>query len=145
MTKKARWPDFRAKIDYVNVIKHNRKYIWTQFPLSKHSNELTIESKWASFSGLTCRYTKSTGHELVKMEVCVLANFSKTAERNETFFTGIQVRLKLSSNQQTDQKSVHSTRRYSNINVPYQKTKLDKYGSRYAKVHHQNYIKLNTK
>ena len=66
------------------------------------------------------------------MEVCVLANFSKTAERNKTLFTGIQVRLKLSSNQQTDQKSVHSTRRYSNIKVPYQMTKSPKYGSCFA-------------
>ena len=56
---------------------------------------------------------------MVKIEVCVLANFSKTAERNKTLFTGTEVRLKLSSNQQTDQKSVYSTRRYSNINVPY--------------------------
>ena len=44
------------------------------------------------------------------MTVCVEANFSKTAERNKTPFTGIQVLLKLSSNQNTDQKSVHSMR-----------------------------------
>ena len=79
------------------------------------------------------------------MEVCVLANFSKTAERNKTLFTGIQVRLKLSSNQQTDQKSVHSTRRYSNIKVPYQMSKLTKYGSCNAKIDHLDYIKLHTK
>ena len=34
------------------------------------------------------------------MTVCVEANFSKTAERNKTPFTGIQILLKLSSNQQ---------------------------------------------
>ena len=79
------------------------------------------------------------------MTVCVSANFSKTAERNKTLFTGIQVRLKLSSNQQTDQKSVHSTRRYSNINVPYQMSKLTKYGSCFAKIHHLDNIKLHTK
>ena len=79
------------------------------------------------------------------MEVCVLANFSKTAERNKTLFTGIQVRLKLSSNQQTDQKSVYSTRRYSNIKVPYQMSKLTKYGSCNAKIDHLDYIKLHTK
>ena len=58
------------------------------------------------------------------MTVCVEASFSKTAERNKTPITGIQVLLKLSSNQQTDRKSVHSTRRYSNIKVPYQMTKM---------------------
>ena len=79
------------------------------------------------------------------MGVCVLANFSKTAERNKTLFTGIQVRLRLSSNQQTDQKSVYSTRRYSNIKVPYQMSKLTKYGSCFAKIHHLDYIKLHTK
>ena len=42
------------------------------------------------------------------MTVCVEANFSKTAEINKTPFTEIKVRLKLSSMQQTDQKSVHS-------------------------------------
>ena len=71
---------------------------------------------------LPSRNTKHTGHQNVKISICVLANFSKTAERNKTLSTGIQVRLKLSSNQQTDRKSVHSTRRYSNINVPYQMT-----------------------
>ena len=79
---------------------------------------------------------------------CILqgvANFSKTAERNKTLFTGIQVRLKLSSNQQTDQKSVHSTRRYSNIKVPYQMSKVTKYGSCFAKIHHLDSIKLHTK
>ena len=79
------------------------------------------------------------------MTVCVEANFSKTAERNKTPFTGIQVLLKLSSNQQTDQKSVYSTRRYSNINVPYQMSKSTKYGSCVAKIHHLDYIKLRTK
>ena len=79
------------------------------------------------------------------MEVCVLANFSKTAERNKTPFTGIQVRLKLSSNQQTGQKSVHSMRRYSNIKVPYQMAKSPKYGPCFAKIHHLDYIKLHTK
>ena len=79
------------------------------------------------------------------MELCVLANFSKTAERNKTLFTGIQVRLKLSSNQQTDQKSVHSTRRYSNIKVPYQMSKKDRYCSCNAEIDHLDYIKLQTK
>ena len=93
-----------------------------------------MESKTACFDGLTCTYSKGTGHELAKMEVCVLANFSKTAERNKTLFTGIQVRLKLSSNQQTDQKSVHSTWRYSNIKVPYQMAKEAEYSVCRAKI-----------
>ena len=79
------------------------------------------------------------------MEVCVKANFSKTTERNKALITGMQVRLKLSSNQQTDQKSVYSTRRYPNINVPYQMKKSPKYGSCFAKIHHLDYIKLHTK
>ena len=145
MTPEQRYSTFRAKIDLQNFIKWPVKYIWGQSPLQNESNELTIESKTANFDGVTCTYTKSTGHELVKMEVCVLANFSKTAERNKTPFTGIQVRLKLSSIQQTNQKSVHYTRRYSNINVPYQMSKLTKYGSCFAKIHHLYYIKLHTK
>ena len=66
-------------------------------------------------------------------------------DSHKTPFTGIQVRLTLSSNQQTDQKSVHSTRRCSNIKVPYQMSKLTKYGSCFAKMHHLDYIKLHTK
>ena len=54
----------------------------------------------ASFDGVTCTYTKCTGHELGKMEVCVLANFSKTFERNKTLFTGIQAKF----NQQNSSK-----------------------------------------
>ena len=145
MAPEERYARFRAKIDLLNDIKCPVKYIWGQSPLSTESNELTVQSKIASFLDLICSYTKSTGHEMVKMEVCVLANFSKTAERNKTLFTGIQVRLKLSSNQQTDQKSVHSTRRYSNINVPYQMSKLTKYGLCFAKIHHLASIKLHTK
>ena len=145
MTKKARWPDFRAKFDLLNSEKYYRNYIWEQLQLSDNCNELTMESKWASFGGLTCRYTKRTGHEMVKMGVYVLNNFSKTAEKNKTQNTGIQVRLKLSSDQQTDQKAVHSTWNYSNINVPYQMTKLDKYGSCFAKILHLNYVKLRSK
>ena len=135
----------RPKIDHLNYGKRPIKHTRGQSPLSEESNGLLIESKITNFEGVTCTNTKCTGHELDKMEVCVLANFSKTAERNKTLFTGIQVRLKLSSNQQTDQKSVHSTRRYSNIKVPYQMSKLTKYGSCFAKIHHLDYIKLHTK
>ena len=120
MNPEERYTSFRAKIDLQNFIKWHNKYIWQQSTLSDERNGQTTGSKFACFVGLTCTYTQGTGHELAKKEVCVLANFSKTAGRNITLFTGIQVRLKLSSNQQTDQKSVHSTRRNSNIKVPYQ-------------------------
>ena len=123
MTSEERSTTFRAKIDLQNFKNCTVKYIWGQSPLSIQSSELTFQSKVASFVDLICSYTKCTGHELVKMEVCLWANFSKAAERIKTLLTEIQVRLKLSSNQQTDQKSVHSTRRYSNINLPYQMTK----------------------
>ena len=123
MTPEERYAIFRAKIDHLKYIKWPGKYIWRQSPLLNEYNELTLGSKIASFDGVTCINTKCTGHELVKMEVCVLANFSKTAERNKTLFTGIQERLKLSSNQPADRKSVLSTRRYTNIKVPYQMTK----------------------
>ena len=89
----------RPKIDHLNYGKRPIKHTRGQSPLSEESNELLIESKITNFEGVTCTNTKCTGHELDKMEVCVLANFSKTAERNKTLFTGIQVRLKLSSNQ----------------------------------------------
>ena len=123
MTPEERYAIFRAKIDHLKYINWPGNYICRQSPLLKEYNELTFESKIASFDGVTCTYTKCTGLELFKMEVCVLANFSKRAERNKTLFTGIQARLKLSSHQQTDRKSVHYTGKYSNINVPYQTTK----------------------
>ena len=122
-TTEERYTTFRAKIDLQNFMKWHIKYIWQQFALSDERSGQTTGSKFVCFVGLTCTYTQGTVHEFAKMEVCVLANFSKTAKRNKRLFTGIQVRLKLSSNQQTDQKSVHSTRRNSNINVPYQMTK----------------------
>ena len=144
-TPEEKYTTFRAKIDLQNFIKRLIKYIWQQSTLSDERNGLTIGSKFACFVGLTCTYTQCTGHELVKMEVCVLANFSKTAERNKTLFTGIQVRLKLSSNQQTDQKSVNSTRRYSNIKVPYQMTKKAEYSGCRAKIDYHNSVKRHGK
>ena len=79
------------------------------------------------------------------MTVCVEANFSKTAERNKTLFTEIQVRLRLSSNQKTDRKSVHSTKRYFKVNVRYQMTHFDYRVSSFAKIEHLNTIKLYKK
>ena len=67
---------------------------------------------------------KHTGRPNVKIGVSIQANFSKKTERKETPLTGIQVRLKLSSNQETDQKSVYSTTRYFNIKVPYEMIKM---------------------
>ena len=90
---------------------------------SDKSNGLNNWSKLACFVGLTFAYTKCTCNELVKMGAYVLANFSKMAERNKTPSRGNQVRLKLSSHQKTDRKSVHSTRRFFKINVPYKMTK----------------------
>ena len=79
------------------------------------------------------------------MTVCVEANFSKTAERNKTLFTGIQVRLRLSSNQKTDRKSVQSTRRYFKVKVRYQIIQFDYRVSSFAKIEHLNSIKLHIK
>ena len=90
MTPEERYTTFRAKIDLQNFIKCPVKYIWGQSPISTESNELTVQSKIASFVDLICSYTKSTGHELVKMEVCELANISKTAERNKTPLHGFK-------------------------------------------------------
>ena len=113
----------RLKIDPLNYRKCPTKHICRASSLSEEFTEPILGAKFVFFVGLTCTDTNCTGHDLFKMGVCVLANFSKTAERNKTPFTGIQVRLTLSSNQQTDQKTVHSTRRYSNIKVPYPMTK----------------------
>ena len=101
-------------------------------------------SKLHDFQTFPSRNTKHTGHKNVKIEACVLANFSKTAERNKTPFTGNQVRLKLRSNQQTDQKSVHSTRRYFKIKVQYQMSFFDSRDSRFAKIDPQNLEKRGT-
>ena len=83
----------RAKIDHLNYRKHPIKHIWGESPLSHESTELTIESKIASFDGVTCRYTKGTGHQYVRKGVCVLANFSKTAEQKKTPFVQFVARL----------------------------------------------------
>ena len=72
---------------------------------------------------------KHTGRPNVKIGVSIQANFSKKAERKETPLTWIQVQLKLSSNQETHRKSVHSTTRYFNIKAPYQTTKMTHFGS----------------
>ena len=100
-----------------------------RFPITNGVQRDYSWSQSKKFQHFTCRNVKRTSHLLVKLTVCFLANFSKTAERNKTLFTGIQVRLKLSLNQQTDRKSVHSTRRYFNIKVPYQMLKLTYFGS----------------
>ena len=63
LTPEEGYAIFRAKIDLLNYIKWGVNYIYPQPAISNESNELIIESKWASFSGLTCRYSKSTGHE----------------------------------------------------------------------------------
>ena len=70
----------------------------------------------------------------MKMEVCVLANFSKTAERNKTPLTGIQVRLKLSSFQQTNQKSVSLYEEIFQHKGTVPNVKIDQYGSCFAKI-----------
>ena len=104
MNHEERYSTFRAEIDLLNYIKRPKKYIWGQFQSSANYNGLIIGSKLVCFVGLTCRYNKWTGHELVKRGVCVLANFSKTAEKKQNAIKGLQVRLTLTSNQQTDQK-----------------------------------------
>ena len=114
---------YRAKIDHLNNRKCTKKPIWGECLLLRNSNEVIFEAKFGCFVGLTSRYTKWTKLELVKMGVCVLVNFLKTAERNKAPFTGIQVLFNLRLNQQTDQKLVHCTRRYVNMKVPYQMIK----------------------
>ena len=54
-----------------------------------------MESKTTSFDGVTCRYTKGTGHQFDKIGVCVLANFSKTAEQKKTPLLQFVARLEI--------------------------------------------------
>ena len=89
----------RPEIDHLNYRKRPIKHIGGESSLSEESKEPIRGAKFVFFVGQTCTYPKCTGHELVKMGVCVLANFSKTSEKDKTPFTGIQARLKLSSNQ----------------------------------------------
>ena len=42
MTKKARWPPFRAKIDNLSYIKYHIEYIWGYSPLTEDSKTLTF-------------------------------------------------------------------------------------------------------
>ena len=91
------------KIDHLNYgkrpIKH--KHILGEFSLSGQSRKPILGAKFVFFVRLTSTYTKSTGQEMAKMGVCV----SKMAEKkNKTPFTGIQVRLTLSTNQKNRSK-----------------------------------------
>ena len=107
--------------NYINWIRCRRKLITALYG--------AIQS-FVSFLGQRISLSKFPKFRLRwSTWVCVEANFSKTAKRNKTPFTGIQVLLKLSSNKKTDQQSVHSTRRYSNIKVQYQMTKMTHFGS----------------
>ena len=134
LTPEERYPTFRAKIDLQNFINWGKKYIWGDLPLQMEFNEPIRGVKVMNFNISHVETWNVPVTYWWKMTVCFLANFSKTAERNKTLFTGIQVRLKLSSNQQTDQKSDHSTRRYSNIKVPYQMTKMTHFGSCFSTI-----------
>ena len=42
MTKKARWPDFRAKFDNLNSVKCYEKYMWAYSPITEDSKTLTF-------------------------------------------------------------------------------------------------------
>ena len=94
------------------------------FPITNGVQSTNAYSQIHYIHTLLNRNVKHTGRPNVKIGVSIQANFSKTTERKETPLTGIQVRLKLSLNQETDQKSVHSTTSYFNIKVPYQMTKM---------------------
>ena len=88
----------------------------------QESTEPTIESKIASFDGVTCRYTKGFGHQYVKRGVCVLANFSKTTEQKKTPLSQFLARLEIPIILQKWTQSVYSSRSYSKNKVPYQMT-----------------------
>ena len=124
----------RVKIDPLDLGKPHTKYIWGDSPLQMEFNEPIRAVKASIFNIWHVETWNVPVTKRSKMTVCVEANFSKTAERNKTPFTGIQVLLKLSSNQKSDQKLVHSTRRYSNIKVPYQMTKMTHFVSGFSTI-----------
>ena len=97
-----------------------------------------MESKTTSFDGVTCRYTKGTGHQFVKIEVCVLANFSKTAEQKKTPLVQFVARLEIRIILKKWAQSVYSSRSYSKNKVPYQITIEERYIPFRAKIEHLN-------
>ena len=131
----------RSKIDHLNYGKRPLKHIWGHFALSGKSKEPILGAKFVFFVGLTCTYTKCTGHEMVKMGVCV----SKLAEKKQKAVNRDPSMAHAESTSKSRSKLVHFTRRYSNLKVPYQMTNIDKYGSCFAKIHHLKYVILHKK
>ena len=54
-----------------------------RFPITNGVQRAYSWSQSKKFQHFTCRKVKRTSHILVKMTVCFLANFSKTAERKK--------------------------------------------------------------
>ena len=97
-----------------------------------------MESKTTSFDGVTCRYTKGTGHQFVKIGVCVLANFSKTAEQKKTPFYTVSSTAWDTHHIKKWAQLVYSSRSYSKNKVPYQITIEERYLPFRAKIEHLN-------
>ena len=70
----------------------------------------------------------------VKSGVFVLANFSETADQNETPFISKQNLAQAGFNKKVSSKSVYSTTSYCKVKVPYQMIKKAEYSGCRAKI-----------
>ena len=84
LTLEERCTTFRAKIEHLNITKRYIKYTYSESTLNEQFKTLILSPEVTKFKG--SKRVPSTGTLLhqVKIGAPVLANFSKTAERNGT-------------------------------------------------------------
>ena len=138
VTLEERYTTFRAKIEHLNITKRSIKYTYSESTIDEQFNTLILPPEVTKFKG--SKRAPSTGTLLhrVKIGAPVLANFSKTAERNGTRPISKQSLAQAGSNKKKSSKSIHSTTSYSKVKVPYQITKKPGYSGCRAKIDHLN-------
>ena len=75
---------FRAKIEHLNITKRYIKYTYSESTFDEQFKTLILSPEVTKFQALKRVPCTGTLHHLVKFGAPILANFSKTAERNGT-------------------------------------------------------------
>ena len=75
---------FRAKIEHLNITKRYIKYTYSESTLDEQFKTLILSPEVTKFQALKRGPSTGTLLHLVKIGAPILANFSKTAERNGT-------------------------------------------------------------
>ena len=109
---------FRAKIEHLNITKRYIKYTYSESTLDEQFKTLILSPEVTKFQALKRVPSTGTLLHLVKIGAHILANFSKTAERNGTRPISKQSLAQAGSNRKKSSKSVRSTTSYSKGTVP---------------------------